>query len=223
MRNETFVVFEIWRERVFFRGRSLSSVPPLIPLRLRLSSRLTHTASTALPHSLNKPTALYSVVSLSPPLPLSLNKPVAPTSSPSLSPFPPSSVHLNYYTLNHILKYKVTPRMKSISLFTLVGAVASISTSVSAHSPHSDSSIHRRFHHKQLASLQAETTALAVRGESDENKHELMKRGNFNGRATFFDPGLGACGTYSSGNDFVSTVNTTYSPPPSLLSFHSTW
>ncbi|GAA5836813.1 hypothetical protein JCM5353_000458 [Sporobolomyces roseus] len=97
--------------------------------------------------------------------------------------------------------------MKSISLFTLVGAVASISTSVSAHSPHSDSSIHRRFHHKQLASLQAETTALAVRGESDENKHELMKRGNFNGRATFFDPGLGACGTYSSGNDFMVAMN----------------
>jgi len=97
--------------------------------------------------------------------------------------------------------------MKSISLFTLAASVASISTSVSAHSPHSnsDSSIHRRFHHKQLAAVSqqqaAETTALAVR-ESDE-KHQLIKRGNFNGRATFFDPGLGACGTYSGANDYV--------------------
>jgi hypothetical protein len=31
-----------------------------------------------------------------------------------------------------------------------------------------------------------------------------MKRGGYNGRATFFDPGLGACGTYSSSSDYVS-------------------
>lgn len=31
----------------------------------------------------------------------------------------------------------------------------------------------------------------------------LVKRGGYSGRATFFDPGLGACGTHSSSSDFV--------------------
>lgn len=38
--------------------------------------------------------------------------------------------------------------------------------------------------------------------EDAEQSHHLSKRG-YNGRATFFEPGLGACGTYSGAGDFV--------------------
>lgn len=48
----------------------------------------------------------------------------------------------------------------------------------------------------------AKTTAAPA-----SSSNRLMKR-DYNGRATFFEPGLGACGGYSSAGDFVG------SPPP---------
>lgn len=50
----------------------------------------------------------------------------------------------------------------------------------------------------------ANETSLAVNGTEG---HRLMKRG-YSGRATFFAPGLGACGTYSSASDYVSRERT---------------
>lgn len=46
-------------------------------------------------------------------------------------------------------------------------------------------------------------SGLAIRDGDD--KKQLSKRA-FSGRATFFAPGLGACGTYSSASDYVSFV-----------------
>ncbi|GAA5894162.1 hypothetical protein JCM8208_002365 [Rhodotorula glutinis] len=48
---------------------------------------------------------------------------------------------------------------------------------------------------------------VAQGGDSDGHElHSLSKRG-FNGRATFFEPGLGACGTYSGAGDFMVAMN----------------
>ncbi|GAA5996250.1 RlpA-like double-psi beta-barrel domain-containing protein [Rhodotorula paludigena] len=49
----------------------------------------------------------------------------------------------------------------------------------------------------------ANETSLAVNGTEG---HRLMKRG-YSGRATFFAPGLGACGTYSSASDYIVALN----------------
>ncbi|GAA5862270.1 hypothetical protein JCM3774_004843 [Rhodotorula dairenensis] len=42
--------------------------------------------------------------------------------------------------------------------------------------------------------------------EAPTSSKHLMKR-DYNGRATFFDPGLGACGGYSSAGDFMVAMN----------------
>lgn len=46
-------------------------------------------------------------------------------------------------------------------------------------------------------------TATAAQEGLQESGNHLSKRG-YNGRATFFQPGLGACGTWSNSGDFVS-------------------
>lgn len=51
------------------------------------------------------------------------------------------------------------------------------------------------------------SSGLAVR-EGDETKR-LSKR-DFSGRATFFAPGLGACGTYSGAGDYVRFLPVTW-------------
>lgn len=121
--------------------------------------------------------------------------------------------------------------MKSVSLYTLAAVGTVLSTLPrSALATHDAAALasahHRRFHHRQHATLaereldtptaasdvdadqadDAEVTALAVR-DSDESKQLLVKRGGYNGRATFFDPGLGACGTYSGASDYVSAAS----------------
>lgn len=119
--------------------------------------------------------------------------------------------------------------MKSVSIYTLaaVGTVLtslprSTLASLNAGSHDLTSAHHRRFHHRQQQQHQqhqpggtvvaepvenetedAQVTSLAVR--EDDSKHQLAKRGGYNGRATFFDPGLGACGTYSGAGDYVSS------------------
>ncbi|GAA5842099.1 hypothetical protein JCM3766R1_000006 [Sporobolomyces carnicolor] len=121
--------------------------------------------------------------------------------------------------------------MKSVSLYTLAAVGTVLSTLPrSALATHDAAALasahHRRFHHRQHATLaereldtptaasdvdadqadDAEVTALAVR-DSDESKQLLVKRGGYNGRATFFDPGLGACGTYSGASDYMVAMN----------------
>ncbi|GAA5947205.1 hypothetical protein JCM3765_001574 [Sporobolomyces pararoseus] len=120
--------------------------------------------------------------------------------------------------------------MKSVSIYTLaaVGTVLtglprSTLASLNAGSHDLTSAHHRRFHHRQQQQQQqhsggavvaepvenetedAQVTSLAVR--EDDSKHQLAKRGGYNGRATFFDPGLGACGTYSGAGDYMVAMN----------------
>ena len=53
------------------------------------------------------------------------------------------------------------------------------------------------------ADFAVRNASLVAQGDSSGAElHSLSKRG-FNGRATFFEPGLGACGTYSGAGDFV--------------------
>ncbi|GAA6025434.1 hypothetical protein JCM11491_004309 [Sporobolomyces phaffii] len=117
--------------------------------------------------------------------------------------------------------------MKSISLYTLAAVLTALPPSSLAAAAHSSSDLlasahHRRFHHKHSTTTSqqqqqqhdtpvqdaptSDVTALAVR-DSDASHPQLVKRGGYNGRATFFDPGLGACGTYSSSSDFMVAMN----------------
>ncbi|KAI5480976.1 expansin family protein [Pseudohyphozyma bogoriensis] len=61
-------------------------------------------------------------------------------------------------------------------------------------------------HPKRLDKVVRAASSLAVR--DGEDKMRLMKRGqSFSGRATFFAPGLGACGEYSSASDYMVALN----------------
>lgn len=58
--------------------------------------------------------------------------------------------------------------------------------------------------HGHVQQRSSGTAGLAVRDGNE--KKRLMKRGpEYSGRATFFAPGLGACGTNSKASDYVRT------------------
>lgn len=95
------------------------------------------------------------------------------------------------------------PIALALATFSLPAAHAS--------SPHGHQQLAhaKRVHAKVAGSVEAipdgipaeeQNFGLAVGGN-----HTLAKRA-FSGRATFFAPGLGACGTYAGANDFVSAV-----------------
>ncbi|BGP37963.1 hypothetical protein JCM10449v2_001890 [Rhodotorula kratochvilovae] len=52
----------------------------------------------------------------------------------------------------------------------------------------------------------ASLVAVGDARDDGEEGHSLSKRG-YSGRATFFAPGLGACGTYSSASDYIVAMN----------------
>ncbi|SCZ96653.1 BZ3500_MvSof-1268-A1-R1_Chr4-4g07519 [Microbotryum saponariae] len=61
-------------------------------------------------------------------------------------------------------------------------------------------------HTEPLKSRDAGTSGNSTTGAKTE-MHSLAKRGSFSGRASFFDPGLGACGTHSKSSDFMVALN----------------
>lgn len=116
--------------------------------------------------------------------------------------------------------------MRSLTLPLIAAAALSLGSSPAAASvgswPHGPGSVahHRRFDRvmrtpvekpdaqpvidlelRDGAFVPADST---LDGEPvDGGNKTLVKRGGYSGRATFFTPGLGACGTHSSSSDFV--------------------
>lgn len=84
---------------------------------------------------------------------------------------------------------------------------------VEASSPHGNQQVaHAKRVHANVA-REAIPDGVPAAGEQERfelavgTNHTLAKRA-FSGRATFFEPGLGACGTYSSASDYVSYPST---------------
>lgn len=114
--------------------------------------------------------------------------------------------------------------MKAATLLAAATAALSLplsaqaSSSSSHHGPNS-AAHSRRFNRvlrgpedAPVIDLEAEgfsvrNASLVAQGDStgEGELHNLSKRG-YSGRATFFEPGLGACGTYSSSSDYVRPI-----------------
>ncbi|GAA5931223.1 hypothetical protein JCM3775_004967 [Rhodotorula graminis] len=110
--------------------------------------------------------------------------------------------------------------------FLAVAAALSLPLVAQAHGP--DSAAHSRRFNRVLrgpddapvidlelsdpahkADFAVRNASLVAQGDSSsdgQELHSLSKRG-YNGRATFFEPGLGACGTYSGAGDFMVAMN----------------
>ncbi|TNY20251.1 hypothetical protein DMC30DRAFT_265805 [Rhodotorula diobovata] len=115
--------------------------------------------------------------------------------------------------------------MKAATLLAAATAALSLplsaqaSSSSSHHGPNS-AAHSRRFNRvlrgpedAPVIDLEAEgfsvrNASLVAQGDStgEGELHNLSKRG-YSGRATFFEPGLGACGTYSSSSDYMVAMN----------------
>lgn len=66
---------------------------------------------------------------------------------------------------------------------------------------------HNQHRHHFNATLAATEQGLGEHSDNSTTTHHLSKRG-FSGRATFFAPGLGACGAYSKASDYVGIHRT---------------
>ncbi|GAA5853114.1 hypothetical protein JCM9279_000862 [Rhodotorula babjevae] len=111
---------------------------------------------------------------------------------------------------------------------TILAAAAALSLPLVAQAHGPDSAAHARRFNRVLrgpedapvidlelsdpahkADFAVRNASLVAQGDSHGDGaelHSLSKRG-FNGRATFFEPGLGACGTYSGAGDFMVAMN----------------
>ncbi|MBW0478975.1 hypothetical protein O181_018690 [Austropuccinia psidii MF-1] len=68
---------------------------------------------------------------------------------------------------------------------------------------------HHHHHHHHLHSKRQDLNFIKTKTPSLNHHHSLQKRSSnsFHGKATFFDPGLGACGWTNSKDDFIVALN----------------
>ncbi|KAJ8295489.1 Allergen Asp f 7 [Rhodotorula toruloides] len=147
--------------------------------------------------------------------------------STSSSPTPPR--HLDS-SLASLLRGTQTPTMRSLTLPLIAAAALSLGSTPAAASVGSSShglgsvAHHRRFDRvmrtpaeqpdaQPVIDLDFRDGEFVVRNSTldgdlvEGGNKTLVKRGGYSGRATFFDPGLGACGTHSSSSDFMVALN----------------
>jgi hypothetical protein len=87
-----------------------------------------------------------------------------------------------------------------MKLFLLFVSLALSSVTATAHQQPMDLAVA----HRNGYNATSEETGLVSGGGE---RMRLAKRGSYSGRASYFAPGLGACGAYSSDSDFVSVIS----------------